>query len=296
MPTKSVRAKTVFVTGASSGIGRATAELLAGNGWRVAGSVRSPADGEALRAIGVAPIELDVTRERDLAVLAERLAHAFDTRPEELELDAVIQSAGVVEPGPLEFLTLEALRAQFEVNVVGVLGVAQATLPALRARGRATCVFISSISGRVAFPFEGAYNASKFALEGLADTLRLELAGSGVDVTLIEPGPVRTPIWKRIAARWNAKKGALPERAGEHYGARLEHWEADLAACAAGGVEPLAVAQVVQRALDAARPRIRYPVGPSARKFALALRIAPTRWLDRRIRRTQPPPGPRRAP
>lgn len=280
----------VFVAGASSGIGRATAELLVEAGWRVAGSARSAADARALRELGVAPVELDVTRAEDLAALDARLAAALEVAdPGDWRLDALVQSAGSVEPGPLEFLALDALRAQLEVNLVGALAVTQALLPALRrSRSAPRLVFVSSISGRVAFPFEGAYNASKFALEGLADTLRLELAGSGIAVSLLEPGPVRTPIWNRIAARWKLVKAALPARAHELYGARLAHWERDLETCAARGLEPQQVARALLRVLEAERPRARYPVGPTATKFALASHLAPTRWLDSRILRGQP--------
>jgi NAD(P)-dependent dehydrogenase (short-subunit alcohol dehydrogenase family) len=165
--------RTVFVTGASTGIGRATALELARRGWAVLAGLRRPAE----LGPGITPVELDVTSPAQVAALRGR------------PLDALVNNAGIAVTGPLEYLPLEELREQLEVNTVGQLAVIQACLPALRAaRGR--IVNVSSVSGRIAFPTYGPYAASKFALEALSDSLRRELRGSGVDVVVVQPGGV----------------------------------------------------------------------------------------------------------
>ncbi|HTX45213.1 MAG TPA: SDR family NAD(P)-dependent oxidoreductase [Solirubrobacteraceae bacterium] len=163
----------VLITGASRGIGRAAALGLAHDGWDVYAGVRRETDGADLGAEGgprLVPIPLDVTDDQQIAALVDRL-------PE--RLDAVVNNAGIVVDGPLEAIAADRLRAQLETNVVGPLAVTQAVLPRIRAsRGR--IVFISSVSGRISAPMMGAYNASKFAIEGIADALRVELAPWGI--------------------------------------------------------------------------------------------------------------------
>src|SRR5689334_6739039 len=176
-------ARAILVTGASTGIGRATALELARRGATVYAGVRDPA---AVDGLGLTPVELDVTDAEQVAALSTRLER----------LDGLVNNAGIAVTGPLEHLPLDEVRRQLEVNALGQLAVTQACLPALRAaRGR--IVNMSSISGRVAFPMFGPYAASKFALEAFSDSLRRELRGSGVDVVVIEPGGVTTPIWER---------------------------------------------------------------------------------------------------
>src|SRR4051812_28820003 len=186
---------TVLVTGASRGIGRATALRLAASGWDVRAGVRSETDGALLAAEagGITPVVLDVTDDDQVAALDAVL-------PE--RLDAVVNNAGVVIAAPVEGLALADLRHQLEVNVVGQVAVTQAVLPRLRAsRGRV--VFVSSVSGRVSAPFMGAYSASKYALEALADALRLELRPWGVAVSLIEPGAIDTDVWRNAQDQAN---------------------------------------------------------------------------------------------
>src|SRR3954471_419193 len=199
--------RTVLVTGASSGIGRATALELARRGATVLAGVRDPADGEALGP-SVIPLRLDVTDAGHVAAAGEEAARRG--------LDALVNNAGIAVTGPLEYLPLDELRRQLEVNAVAQLAVTQACLPALRAsRGR--IVNMSSISGRMALPLYGPYAASKYALEALSDSLRLELRGTGVDVVLIEPGAIRTPIWERGIRAADALWDALPPVARERY-------------------------------------------------------------------------------
>src|SRR3954470_15288632 len=177
---------TVLVTGASRGIGAATVARLARAGWEVLGTVRDPADADALRARGVTPVMLDVTDADTIAALPDALP---------ARLDAVVNNAGVVVAGPVEALDLGELSRQFQVNVIGQVAVTQAVLPRLReSRGRV--VFVSSVSGRFSTPMLGAYNASKYALEALADALRVEVRPWHIGVVLVEPGSVDTDIWR----------------------------------------------------------------------------------------------------
>ena len=267
--------KSALVTGAASGIGRATVLRLAAAGWSVWAAARRAADLAALvaEAPGVRAVELDVTRAEDCA----RLAGEWSERP----LGALVNNAGMAIAVPSEFLPPALLREQLETNLVGALAVTQAVLPALR-RARGRLVFVSSISGRVAFPFFGAYNASKFALEGLADTLRQELAPAGIGVVTIEPGPVQTGIARRTLERWLATRAELPARAETYYGPALDRFEASLRSAGDRGIPADAVARAVERALGAARPRARYPVGRNAVVYDLLARFAPAAWLDRR--------------
>jgi NAD(P)-dependent dehydrogenase (short-subunit alcohol dehydrogenase family) len=179
----------VLVTGASSGIGEATALRLARAGWDVLAGVRREEDAERLRGLGVEPVLLDVT---DPAAVA-----ALDLE----RLDGLVNNAGIALALPLELLPLDELRRVLEVNVVGQLAVTQAVLPAVRAaRGRV--VNVGSIAGRSSLPFLGAYAASKFALEAVTDALRVELRPWGIRVAIVEPGSIATPIWTKGAQRF----------------------------------------------------------------------------------------------
>ena len=181
----------VLVTGASTGIGYATSALLAREGFTVFAGVRSGGDHERLSAIpGIAPLQLDVT-DAEAIRDAAHIVHENGS-----PLRAVVNNAGIVVPGPLEFLPIDELRRQFEVNFFGALAVTQAFLPMLRAaKGR--IVFMSSVSGQIATAFVGAYSSSKFALEAASDALRMELRSSGVGVSVVQPGNVNTPIWRK---------------------------------------------------------------------------------------------------
>ena len=280
MPDAEVR-PAVLVTGSSTGIGRAVALAAARTGWRVFGGVRRPEDGAALEAEAGGALRaliLDVTddshRERAAAEIEEELGEAG--------LSGLVNNAGIVVSGPLEFLPLEEFRLQMEVNVTGLLAVTQRVLPLLRlARGR--IVNVGSISGRVGFPLEGAYNASKFALEGLSDVLRLELAPWGLHVSLVEPGSVATPLWGRMRRQLDRAIDAMPAAAQRFYGSAFRRWREEVDDCERRGLSPEAVARPVLHALTARRPRARYLVGRSARLLALAARILPDRLRDRLI-------------
>jgi NAD(P)-dependent dehydrogenase (short-subunit alcohol dehydrogenase family) len=212
-------------------------------------------------------VRLDVTSPEDVGALRGR------------PLDALVNNAGIAVTGPLEYLPLAELREQLEVNTVGQLAVTQACLPALRsAHGR--IVNVSSISGRVAFPTYGPYAASKFALEALSDSLRRELGGSGVDVVVVEPGGVITPIWERGLSRADALWQAMPPEAHARYGRLYEVMRAQSEKLAREGEPAEALARVLADVLEARRPRARYVFGRGARVEAAVARVLPDRAFD----------------
>jgi NAD(P)-dependent dehydrogenase (short-subunit alcohol dehydrogenase family) len=195
-------------------------------------------------------------------------------------LDALVDNAGIAIAAPLEFLPPEALAHQLDVNVIGQLRVLQAFLPALReARGRV--ILMGSIAGRSALPFLGAYAMSKFALEAMADALRVELAPWGMHVVIVEPGTIATPIWSKP----QRSADALPSRATELYGARLEAFRRAAAERSSKRAVPVdIVADAVEHALTAAKPKTRYVVGPDAKRRARVQRL-PDRARDRVLSR-----------
>ncbi|TBH17259.1 SDR family oxidoreductase [Thermus thermamylovorans] len=270
-------AGSVLITGAGSGIGLATARLLAARGYRVHGGVRKGEDAERLRALGVEPLLLDVTREEDLLRAREALR--------EKGLFGLVANAGVAVAGPLELVPPSAFRQALEVNLLGVHATVQAFLPLLRG-GRGRVVLMGSVSGLLALPLMGPYAASKFALEALADALRVELKPFGVRVILIEPGSVATPIWERSE---RAAEGYLlppPSGTEEVYGRYLEVARRMARRNARRGLPPERVAEAVLHALESPRPRARYLVARRERAWqTLFLRLLPTPLRDQLLAR-----------
>jgi NAD(P)-dependent dehydrogenase (short-subunit alcohol dehydrogenase family) len=268
---------TVLVTGASSGIGHATALHLAELGFDAVGAVRKDEDAERLRAEGLRAVQLDVTDAGTIAAAREALADG--------PLAGLVNNAGIGVAAPLEFLPLDRLRHQLEVNLVGQVAVTQVFLPALRAaRGR--IVNVSSIGGRVALPLLGAYNASKFALEGASDSLRRELRGHGVDVIVIEPGGVKTRIWETSNRLADEILAELPPESERLYGRLIEAVRRQTVRIETdSGIEPREVAEVIGQALTSGRPRARYLVGRDAKLRAPMATILPARLMDRLIGR-----------
>lgn len=268
--------RAVVVSGTSRGIGRACVVELARRGYHVFAGVRSPTDGAALRdEVGdhVTPLTLDVTREVEVARAVDVIRGAVAARG----VWGLVNNAGIVVAGPLEFLPGDALREQFEVNVFGTLALTRALLPQLRsARGRV--VNISSVNGRLASPFSGAYAGSKFALEALSDALRLELAPAGVAVVVVQPGATATPMWETSRQRAMNLLTRYPDEAWTHYGKVLDRLQDIRVPSRAAPAER--VARVVARALAARRPRTRYHVGWDARAGVLLARLLPGRALD----------------
>ena len=267
--------RTVLVTGASSGIGEATALRLHRRGWRVLAGVRREEDAERLRAAGPEPIRLDVTDAAHVAAAAARLG--------EEPLHGLVNNAGIALAVPVEVMPLDELRRQLEVNVVGQVAVTQALLPALR-RARGRVVNVSSIAGRSSLPFLGAYGASKHAVEGLTDALRLELRPFGIEVVSIEPGTIATPIWSRGAALADEVLGRAPPELLQLYAGRIAAFRRLAAERGASGAPAEAVAAAVERALTSARPRARVLVGRDA-YIRAGLERLPVRLRDRALER-----------
>jgi NAD(P)-dependent dehydrogenase (short-subunit alcohol dehydrogenase family) len=262
----------VLVTGAGRGIGRAICLSLAGSGWEVYAGVRRPEDGESLTAAAssVVPVVLDVTDSEQLSALDQSLP---------ARLDAVVNNAGVVVDGPVEAVALDDLRRQLEVNVVGQLAVTQAVLPRLReSQGRV--VFISSVSGRIATPWTGAYNASKFAIEGLADALRIELRPWKIKVILVEPSSTDTDMWQGALEQLDATQAAMSDEHRRLYAGHVKGMRRTTKMIQKQAVPVEHVVAAVQRALNDRRPKARYPVG-AVSKIQLAMDAAtPTPVMD----------------
>jgi NAD(P)-dependent dehydrogenase (short-subunit alcohol dehydrogenase family) len=250
---------------------------LAQLGWDVTAGVRRTEDGEALRTESkgrIAPVLLDVTEAAQVAALDG----ALPTR-----LDAVVNNAGIAVSGPVEALPLEAWRRQLEVNLIGQVAVTQAVLPRLReSRGR--IVFVSSVSGRVATPMTGAYNASKFGLEGMADALRMELAPWGVAVVLVEPAQTDTDMWRQAEATLDADLDQLTPEHRELYAKHIAGARKMIPRSQKMASPAATVVSDIERALTAKRPKARYVVGAGPKVQAFLAGHTPTRMLDAAMR------------
>jgi NAD(P)-dependent dehydrogenase (short-subunit alcohol dehydrogenase family) len=267
----------VLVTGATRGIGRATALRLAARGWDVFAGVRRAQDGAELRSAQpsrIWPVVLDVTDQEQVSALDQALAPA---------LDALVNNAGIVVGGPVEAVPLSELRRQLEVNVVGQVAVTQALLPRLR-RARGRVVFVSSLSGRVATPLTGPYNASKFALEAVADTLRMELAPWRIRVALVEPAQTDTDMWRKAEDDLDSGVALLSAEHRQLYAKHIDGFRKSIPRSQRMAKPAETVASTIERALTARRPRARYVVGTPARIQAVLARHTPTPVLDVMLR------------
>ena len=258
-----MRRPSVVVTGASKGIGHALARDLVERGYQVFAGVLESRDAEAFRDCGptLLPVCIDVTDADGIRTAAETVARHVG----ENGLDALINNAGIFVQGPLEYLQIREFQRQLDVNVVGNLRVTQAFLPLLRAaRGRV--INIGSVSGRCAAPWEGAYAASKFALEAMTDVLRVELRSARIRVTIIEPGGVATPMLIDSAARIDS---TLPSEGHTSYGGAMVRLRQLSQRSLQSAGPPEAVVKVVWKALHSARPKPRYLVGSDARMIRM---------------------------
>lgn len=288
--------RSVLITGASTGIGRAAAQRLDRGGWRVFAGVRKQKDADALAAAGserLVPLILDVTEQGQIEAAAERIGERAGA------LHGLVNNAGIAVPGPLETLPIDDFRRQVEVNLTAQVAVTQAMLPLIRrapvvpfgppasARNRAAgatrgrIVFVSSIGGRVAFPFAGAYHAAKFGIEAVGDVFRQELMPWDIEVSIVEPGSIDTPIWDRGQSEADAIGDRASAAQEQLYGQAIEGFRHVTRETAERGISPEKVAEAIEHALTARRPRARYLVGADAKVQARLGPVIPTRLWDR---------------
>ncbi|MGF7033375.1 NAD(P)-dependent dehydrogenase (short-subunit alcohol dehydrogenase family) [Paenibacillus mucilaginosus] len=271
---------TALVTGASSGLGLRIAAALAAEGWMVAAAMRDLSKGEALleaaRRAGaeewVDCRKLDVCDEEAVRHTVREVAEDYG------RIDVLVNNAGYAVGGYTEDIPMEAWRAQFETNFFGLVALTQAVLPLMREQRRGRIVNISSISGRAGFPGYGPYAASKFAVEGFSEALRLEMQPYGVDVVLIEPGAYRTEIWRKGFEGIHAPEGS-PYRRELEAVLRYSQRTAEAAP------DPQEVADAVLRVLRAPRPKLRYPLGRGVALSLLGRSLLPWHWYERIVRR-----------
>ena len=270
---------TVLITGASTGIGAACALRLAAAGMHVYAGVREDAAGAALRAQNAAlitPLHLDVTDAESIAAAVATL----EAQLGEAGLNGLVNNAGIAIGGPLEVLPMHEIRRQFDVNVFGALAVTQAFLPQLR-RARGRIVNMGSIAGRIALPFLGPYCMSKSALRAMTHALRLEVDAWGIDVALVEPGAIATPIWKKSNAAADVMQATLQNDTLAHYSRHLEGIRREIAKAEEQAISADAVARAVEHALTAAHPKTEYLVGNDARMRAAINAVLPQFLQDR---------------
>jgi NAD(P)-dependent dehydrogenase (short-subunit alcohol dehydrogenase family) len=274
--------RVALITGCSTGIGRATALRLDASGWSVYAGVRRQEDADSLAAAGserLTPLIIDVTDQGSIAAAAERVEAESAAG-----LGALVNNAGVAYTGPLEFVPLDELRNQLEVNVTGHVAITQALIPALR-RARGRIVNITSIGGIVATPFFGPYNASKYALEAISDCLRVELRPWGIETIAIEPGSISTEIWSSGLEQFDRTEERMPAEAQTLYGKAIKGLRRAARETGERGIPADHAAAVIEKALVVSRPRARYLIGRDARVMATLSRVLPDRLWDRAIGR-----------
>jgi len=262
--------ETVLITGCSSGIGRETARVFLDDGWEVYATARNPADVETLGEAGANIASLDVTDEDDVERVVERIVD------EQGRIDCLVNNAGYAQLGPVEDVPIERVEEQFEVNVFGPHRLARAVLPHMRQRQTGTIVNVSSVSGRLAVPGNGVYAGSKFAMEGISDALRPEVGEYGIDVVLVEPGPVETAFPERASEEI---EGIERSDAYETLYSILDDTEA-VGGSGPGATAPREVAETILDAANLTDPAARYPVGQVA-KVAMLGRFVPAKLRDR---------------
>jgi NAD(P)-dependent dehydrogenase (short-subunit alcohol dehydrogenase family) len=269
----------VVVTGASTGIGRATALYLDRKGYRVFAGVRKQADAKALSDAAsdrLTPITIDVTKQRSVTAARQKVDRAVGKDG----LAGLVNNAGVGGGGPVETTPLEDFRDVLEVNLIGQIAVTQAFLPLIR-KAKGTVVFIASIGGRVASPFLSPYNTSKFGIEALGESLRHELRPWGIDVVVVEPGSIDTAIWGKGEEAIRERVGNLPDDARRLYGKQLRRFGEVLQETASRGISPEKVADVVWKAIRSDNPRHRYLVGIDAKIGARLKGLLPERTFSK---------------
>jgi NAD(P)-dependent dehydrogenase (short-subunit alcohol dehydrogenase family) len=273
----------VVVTGASTGIGHACALHLDRIGWRVFAGVRRDEDAARLRSEGserLEPVRIDVTDSESIRAAAEQVAGALGDEP----LSGLVNNAGIAVSGPVEYLPIDEVRKQLEVNFIGQVAVTQAFLPQLR-RARGRIVNIGSVGGEVALPFLSPYAASKHAMEGFSDSLRREVEPLGVHVSVVRPGAIQSSIWERGNAAADEVLATVPPEALEVYGDAVRGARAAANQRAQEAIPAQEVANVVEHALTADKPKTRYVVGRMGKAMVALERWLPDRVFDRLVAR-----------
>jgi NAD(P)-dependent dehydrogenase (short-subunit alcohol dehydrogenase family) len=273
----------VVVTGASTGIGRATALLLDKKGYRVFAGVRKQADAKSLAEEAsdrLTPITIDVTKDRSIKAARDKVQRAVGKDG----LVGLVNNAGVGGGGPIEFMDLKSFRDTLEVNLVGQIAVSQAFMSQLR-KGQGTVVFIASIGGRIATPFLSPYNASKFGLEAIGESLRGELKPWNIDVVVVEPGSIDTEIWAKGADTAEEQVKGLSPTARRLYGKQLARFGEVLNETASRGISPDKVAKVIHKAISSDNPKHRYLVGTDAKVAARLKGNLPERTFSKLLAR-----------
>lgn len=273
----STTTKTVLITGAASGIGKACTLKLDQLGFRVFAGVRKLEDGEALKQITserLTPLLIDITDTKTISAACETVAHLVAKQG----LYGLVNNAGIAVGSPVEFIPLEDLRYQLEVNVIGQVAMTQTFLPLIR-KTQGRIINIGSVAGRSALPFAAAYCASKSALSAVNDSLRMELQPWGITVVLIEPGSIKTPIWEKSLKRADYLLQKLPKTAFELYGTAFEKAKLAMQREVSRSSTPEQVATLVLKALTAENPKTKYLVGQDAYLRA-ALNALPDKMQD----------------
>jgi NAD(P)-dependent dehydrogenase (short-subunit alcohol dehydrogenase family) len=276
--------KAVLITGCSSGIGWATAKYLSDVGWRVYATARNVEKIAPLKESGCRLLALDVTDEDSMASAVEEVER------EEGAIGALVNNAGYSQSGAVEAVPMEKVRAQFETNVFGLVRMCQLVLPGMRRQGYGRIVNLSSMGGKLTFPGAGFYHASKYAVEALSDALRYEVEGFGIEVSVIEPGLIRTGFADTAVGSMDGHDDG-PYAGFDEAVARAttENYEQGPVSRLAG--EPEAVAQAIEQAISARSPRSRYAVTPSAHLLIGLRRLLPDGAWDAALRTTYPQPG-----
>ncbi len=278
--------RAVLITGCSSGIGWATAEHLAGKGWTVYATARRVEAIAPLEARGCRLLPLDVTDEESMRGAVEEVERA------EGAIGVLINNAGYSQSGAIEEVPMEKVRRQFETNVFGLARMCQLVLPGMRRQGFGRIVNLSSMGGKLTFPGAGFYHATKHAVEAISDALRFEVRGFGVEVVVIEPGLIRTGFADAAVGSMGGEAAGIGPYAGFDAGvAKATRDTYEKGPFARLGGDPAVVAETIERAISAARPRARYTVTPSAKLLILTRRLMPDRAWDGLLRGWYPQPG-----
>lgn len=263
--------QSVLITGASTGIGEATAKHLAEEGWMVFAGVRDLAD----VPVGTQGVELDVTSEESIEAAVAEISRTTGGT-----LDAVVNNAGIPVTGAIETIPTEDWRRIIETNLTGYFVVTKTVLPLIR-KAEGKVVFVTSLGGRVAFPYAGAYHTTKFGLEGMAESLRAEMSSLGVDVVVVEPGTMSSEIWGKGQEHLEKTIASLSPEQREVYGAELDAFMERLGSADDGGEDPAEVAETIQEALEARSPDERYLVGKGAGSAVFLQNVLPGAVFDR---------------